>query len=213
METGNSCAYCGSALFDGELICSTCEIRNIKVGSKFFSFSTEDTPKRRTRLTRFVKIWAKKHAPDLSEREVLAALNGEEPIPENVNHPQGFAFPISEEIELARVIGAYLQNKEETSKVARPTALKGLNEDENDAQDLTARGTPRIRKPMRSREQVGGDPRLEVNRDDVKLGGRIPRELRTEFVAALKDHNLHQGLVLTELIESYLSELKNNEPK
>lgn len=102
------------------------------------------------------------------------------------------------------------KNQEEvTSKVAQPTAPPEMpNGDEPPPlQDLTTRGTPRVRKLKRTRQAVGGDPNAESHRFDVKLGGRIPRELRDDFVDALAKSELNQGAVLTEIIESYLDKL------
>ncbi|MBL4808242.1 MAG: hypothetical protein JKY31_13305 [Rhodobacteraceae bacterium] len=93
-----------------------------------------------------------------------------------------------------------------STNVAQPTALKELP-DEKVTPDLTVRGTPRSRKPKRTRHAVGGDPNAETHRFDVKLGGRIPRDLRDDFVVSLAKHELVQGAVLTEIIEAYLDKL------
>ena len=69
----------------------------------------------------------------------------------------------------------------------------------------TARGTPRVRRPKRTRDEVGGDPNAEANKYEVKLGGRVPRDLRDRFIACVEaDENLTQGEALTEALEDYL---------
>ena len=77
-----------------------------------------------------------------------------------------------------------------------------------DPSELTARGTPRIRRPKRSREELDGDPHAEANMFEVKLGARIPRELRDEFVAATKKNGMTQTIALTQAIEEYLDRLE-----
>lgn len=79
-------------------------------------------------------------------------------------------------------------------------------------QDLTTRGTPRIRAPMRSRDQLGGDPNSEANRLNVKLSGRVPRELRSTFASTVIEQGTNQSAVLTELIKKYLEECKTAQP-
>lgn len=76
-----------------------------------------------------------------------------------------------------------------------------------DPSDLTVRGTPRVRRPYRSREELQGESQLEANKLDVKLGARVPRELRDEFVEATKKAGVTQTLALTQAIENYIDNL------
>jgi len=76
-------------------------------------------------------------------------------------------------------------------------------------QTFTTSGTKRIRKPKRSREEIGGDPNTEANKLGVRLSVRIPRQLRDQFAQCTKANKTSQTIVLTYLIESYLQEHYN----
>lgn len=86
----------------------------------------------------------------------------------------------------------------------RAKHLEELPKDNEPQPDLTTRGTRRIRRRYRSREEIGGDPNKEENKYDVKLGGRVPRELRDRFVELTKQEFPTQTAALTEAIEDFL---------
>ena len=68
---------------------------------------------------------------------------------------------------------------------------------------LTKRGTPRQRRPMRSRKDVVGDLKAEENMYQVKLGARCAREDRDDFVAICKAMGVPQGRVLSKFIKDF----------
>ena len=78
--------------------------------------------------------------------------------------------------------------------------------------NLTARGRPRIRRPMRSAAELGADPKSEEHRYDVKIGGRVPRELRDQFVERAKSRDQSQSAALVEAITDYLAKHGCDEP-
>lgn len=78
--------------------------------------------------------------------------------------------------------------------------------------NLTARGSPRIRRPMRSAAELGADPKSEEHRYDVKIGGRVPRELRDQFVECAKSRDQSQSAALVEAITDYLAKYGCDEP-
>ncbi len=83
--------------------------------------------------------------------------------------------------------------------------------DSEEQGNLTVRGTPRIRRPKRSRDELGGDPNDESNRYDVKLGGRVPRELRDRFNRFIESHDkLTQGEALAEALLDFLEKYEVN---
>jgi hypothetical protein len=88
--------------------------------------------------------------------------------------------------------------------VAKRAGLR-LKEKTEDTVLYTTRGTPRIRRPKRSREELGDDPNLERNKLDMKLGGRVPRELSDQFKAYVNAHpDMTQSAILTLAIQEFL---------
>jgi len=94
-------------------------------------------------------------------------------------------------------------NKQPERNTPPPLEMPKDDKPASTTPDLTTRGTPRVRKPRRQRNAAGNDPRLEINRDDVKLGGRIPRKLHAAFVKKVADNNEKQGTALTKLVQLY----------
>ena len=87
----------------------------------------------------------------------------------------------------------------------REEKLEKLTDDDETELDLTARGTPRIRHRYRSREEIGGDSRAEQHRANVRIGGRVRRELAERFVACAQTQGKGQGAALTEALEDFLA--------
>lgn len=101
----------------------------------------------------------------------------------------------------------HVKVNENKNKVAQTTAPKQITTEKNPDKpvsrpppDLTARGTPRVRRPKRSKEEMESANSQEL----VKLSGQIPTELRTAFMAHITANKKNQGIELTEIIEQYL---------
>lgn len=101
------------------------------------------------------------------------------------------------------LVGTLKKSNKETSESAARTAANNL--DENDVADLTQRGTPRVRRPKRSSDDVAGDPRADANRYDAKIGARVDRNLRDRFVSCSEAQGMKQGDALTEALEDFLN--------
>jgi hypothetical protein len=69
---------------------------------------------------------------------------------------------------------------------------------------FTKAGTPRLRRSMRSASELGGDPNSEENRYEVKLGGRIDRDLRDHFLEVVKARGVPQGRALELAIQYFI---------
>ena len=103
---------------------------------------------------------------------------------------------------IAQAIGAHLEIR--LSFQGAVSEGEPKQSEQQTKSDLTARGTPRIRRRKRSREEIGGDPHAEANRVNVKIGGRIPVELRDKFLHYANSCGLSQGKVLTRAIEDFI---------
>ncbi len=105
--------------------------------------------------------------------------------------------------------GKNKKNNATIDEINRIIISSGLILDETE--DLTARGTPRIRRTYRKSSEISGDPGDEKNRLDAKIGGRVSRELKKEFdklVSSFDDRT--QGSVLTEAIQDILKKYERD---
>lgn len=115
------------------------------------------------------------------------------------------AFPTSESLGLQALFDML-----RIYHLKRPEELKQLNGDDETQLDLTKRGTPRIRRKYRSREEIGGDPHKEEHKLDVKLGGRVPRDLRDRFVELANREFPTQSAALTEAIAEFVQKYQHD---
>ncbi|MEP2761476.1 MULTISPECIES: hypothetical protein [Alphaproteobacteria] len=88
--------------------------------------------------------------------------------------------------------------------------LEEVPDKDRPSTELTARGTPRVRRRYRTREEVGGDPHKEEHKLDVKMGGRVPRELRDSFVELANKKFPTQSAALTEAIREFLQKYQHD---
>lgn len=77
---------------------------------------------------------------------------------------------------------------------------------------VTVRGTPRIRRKMRSPSEIGGDPQAECNRYDAKIGGRVSKELRNLFVERANSLGMKQGEALEVALNCFLEITDESKP-
>jgi hypothetical protein len=73
---------------------------------------------------------------------------------------------------------------------------------------LTARGTPRKlwQRPRRDPSTYSGDPRSEANRRSKIVNGRVPQELREQFIAAAQKLGVSQSEAMAQAIRLFLKE-------
>ena len=92
----------------------------------------------------------------------------------------------------------------------RPRSLKPTLPNDN---ELNSKGKPRIKAKPRTREEIGGDPNDEINRQNVSLGARVPSELRVRFdafVKANKDKGMTKIKATTIALEEFLDRYDND---
>ena len=78
----------------------------------------------------------------------------------------------------------------------------------DESPDLSARGTPRVRRKYRTREEIGGDPSLHANRRDARVNARVDKDLYEAWLKCVAENNLKPGKALTEALQDYLEKHK-----
>ena len=132
-----------------------------------------------------------------------------------------------EEIDTAKLESALENNnltKEEVSHILyaddhnRSSFMEKMTDEQPERlpphPEITRRGTKRVRRVYRTREEIGGDPQAEANRRDSMISGRVTNELKEAWEACVERvyGPRSKSRALTEAIQDFIDKHEPSDP-